>query len=138
MEVLFATPPGPLAYPVREVVTIEEARDHLKRNISKVFWQVDTRILEPLIQIALATVTPNLEYNEEENDRRIEKIIQRYPSKTVLFKAGEVLVPFRKVLSEKDVLLLSAHLEMENKILNRTAPWILFGIIFWLSPTTCS
>ncbi len=130
MEVIFPTPPGPLAHPVRELVTIEEARHLLRGNISKIFWQVDKRVLEPLMQIALATVTPNLEYNEEENDRRIEKIIQRYPSETVLFKAGEVLVPFGKVLSEKDVLLLSAHLETENKILYRTAPWVLFGIIF--------
>jgi hypothetical protein len=61
VEVLFARSLGPLAYPATEVVTLEEARDLLKKKISTVFWQVDKSILDPMIQIALATVTPNLE-----------------------------------------------------------------------------
>jgi putative nucleotidyltransferase with HDIG domain len=130
IEVLFSSAPGPLAYPVSEVVSLEEARDILRKRISKVFWQVDESILGPVIQIALAIVTPNLKYNQKENDRRIEQIIQRYPSQTVLFKAGEILVPFRKVLTEEDVLLLSAHLEMEKKVAYGNAPWILFAILF--------
>jgi membrane-associated HD superfamily phosphohydrolase len=129
VEVLSGSSLEPLAYPASEVLTLEEARDLLKTKIFKIFWQVDKFILDPMIQIALGTVTPNLAYDQEENDRRIEKIIQRYPSKTVLFNSGEILVPFKKALGERDVLLLSAYLEMEKKAVGRTAPWILFSIL---------
>jgi cyclic-di-AMP phosphodiesterase PgpH len=123
---------GPLAYPAAEVLTLDGARDTLQKKINQIFWQVDKSVLDPVVQIALATVTPNLKYDETENNRRIDEIIRRYPSKTVPYKAGEVLVPFRKVLSEEDVLLLTAHLDADKKVMFGTAPWVLFVIIFLL------
>jgi hypothetical protein len=133
VEVLFQKQPvGPLAYPAAEVLTLDGAKDTLQKKINQVFWQVDRSILDPVVQIALATVTPNLKYDEAENNRRIDEIIRRYPSRTVLYKAGEVLVPFRKVLSEEDVLLLTAHLEADKIVMFGTAPWVLFIIVFLL------
>jgi len=130
VEVLFPKHLGTVAYPATEVVTLEQARETLQNNISQVFWQVDKSILDPIVQIVLATMAPNLKYDHMENDRRIEEIIRRYPSMTVSYAAGEVLVPFRKILNEEDVLLISAHQEVEKKIGYRSTPWVLFSILF--------
>jgi hypothetical protein len=73
------------------------------------FWQVDNRVLNPVIQASLATLRPNLEYDQAENQRRLDRINREFPSQTVSYKPGEVLVPFGKVLSEKDVLLLASY-----------------------------
>ncbi len=88
-------------------------------------------ILDSVSRIALATIGSNLRYDQKENDRRIEEIVRRYPSKTVHYQAGDVLVPFRKVMNEEDVLLLSTHHEMAQKKTDSGGfLWILFSIVF--------
>jgi cyclic-di-AMP phosphodiesterase PgpH len=134
VEVLFQKQlVGPLAYAAAEVLTLGGARDILQQKLNQIFWQVDRSVLDPVVQIAVATVTPNLKYDEAENNRRIDEIIRKYPSNAVPYKAGEVLVPFRRVLSEEDVLLLTAHLEVAKKAMFGTAPWVLFVIFFILA-----
>ncbi|RJR41318.1 MAG: HDIG domain-containing protein [Desulfobacteraceae bacterium] len=131
IEILFPKPLGTVAFPAAEVVTLEQARETLQSKISQVFWQVEKNILEPVVRIALANMTPNLKYDRVENDRRIEEILRRYPSKTIHYNAGDVLVPFRKVLNEEDVLLLSAHQELAEKGgLDGNLFWTLFAIFF--------
>ena len=91
---------------------------------------MDKRILDPLLQISMTTLLPNLKYDQDENYRRIEEIIRRYPSKIISYEPGDVLVHFRKILSEEDVLLLTAYQEEEKKDLFGKAPWILTVILF--------
>ena len=129
-EVLYPDPIGTIAYPATELITLEEARRSLQMKVSQVFWQVDRELLDSVLQISLATLSPNLKYDQKENDRRIEEIIRRYPSKIVPYRIGEVLVPFRKVLTEEDVLLLAAHQESARQRVVRRAPWVLFAITF--------
>ena len=129
-EVLYPDPIGTIAYPATELITLEEARRSLQLKVSQVFWQVDRELLDSVLQISLATLLPNLKYDQKENDRRIEEIIRRYPSKIVPYRSGEVLVPFRKLLTEEDVLLLAAHQEAAKQRGFRRAPWIFFAITF--------
>ena len=129
-EVLYPDPIGTIAYPATEFITLEEARRSLQTKVSQVFWQVDRKLLDSVLQISVATLLPNLKYDQKENDRRIEEIIRRYPSKIVPYRSGEVLVPFRKLLTEEDVLLLAAHQEAAEQRGFRRAPWIFFSISF--------
>ena len=127
-EVLYADPIGTIAYPAAELTTLEGARRSLKTKVSQVYWQVDPSLLDSVLQISLVTLLPNLRYDKKENDRRIEEIIRRYPSKIVPYQAGEVLVPFRKRITEEDILLLAAHQEAAKPNGVKIAPWILFSI----------
>jgi len=117
-------------YPAEEITTIEKARLNLKEKVHQLFWQIDPNILNPLIQISLAMLQPNLRYDQKGNDKKIEEIIQQYPSKVITYKPGDVLVPFLKVLNEKDLLLLAASREVETKDLYGHLPWIIFVICF--------
>ena len=130
IEVLYPEPSGIVTYPVGEIITLEKARLNLQEKGRQLFWQVDKRILDPLLQISMATLLPNLKYDQGENYRRIEEIIRRYPSKIISYEPGDVLVHFRKILSEEDVLLLTAYQEEEKKDLFGKAPWILIVILF--------
>ena len=130
IEVLYPEPSGIVTYPVGEIITLEKARLNLQEKGRQLFWQVDKRILDPLLEISMATLLPNLKYDQDENYRRIEEIIRRYPSKIISYEPGDVLVHFRKILSEEDVLLLTAYQEEEKKDLCGKAPWILIVILF--------
>jgi len=129
VEVLYPKQAGTVAYPASEVVTLEQARETIQNKISQVFWQIDKGVLNPVIQVVIATMGPNLKYDQMENDRRIEEIIRKYPSKTIPYEAGDVLVPFRKKLNEEDVLLLLAHQDVKKETVYEGTPWVLFSII---------
>jgi len=130
VRVLYPGPIGISAFPADEITTLEKARLDLRERVHQLFWQVDPSILNPVLQISLATLQPNLRYDQRENDRGIKEIIQQYPSKGITYKPGDVLVPFRKVLNERDVLLLAASREAETKDLYGNVPWVLFIICF--------
>jgi putative nucleotidyltransferase with HDIG domain len=125
VEVSYPNPTGVIAYPAEEVITLAEAKLKLRQKAKSLFWQLDDRIMDSLVEISLATISPNLKYNQRENKKRIDKIIQQYPSRIVTYRPGDVLVPIRKVLSDQDMLILRAYLEEGRKDLFRTAPWIL-------------
>lgn len=129
-EVLFPDPIGTVAYPASEFMTLEESRKNLQKKISQVFWQVDRGVLDPAIKIAQATLTPNLKYDQKENDRRIEEIIRRYPSKVIPYDSGDVLIPFRKLLTEDDLVLIAAHQDARHKELLKSAPSVLLAVAF--------
>ena len=129
-EVFYPDPIGTIAYPASEFITQDGARHTLQTKVSQVFWQVDRNLLDDAVRISLATLLPNLRYDQKENDRRIEEIVRRYPSKIVPYYTGQVLVSIGKILTEEDVLLVAAHQEAANRDGVRTAPWVLFSILF--------
>ncbi len=131
-EILFPEPVGAVALPASELVTVDEARLDLQKKIYQVFWQIDKSVLDPVVKIAVSALSPNLRYDQKENDRRIEEIIRRYPSKIIPFEAGAVLVPFRKVMTEEDVLLLAAHQEVAERDFLKSAPWIFLAVVSML------
>jgi hypothetical protein len=140
IEVLYPKPAGIVALPTEDVITIQDARLILEAKVKQLFWQVDKRVLDPVLQISFATLVPTLKYDEKENARRIEEIVRSYPSQLIVYKPGEVLVPYRKLLSERDALLVAAYREEDEKNLYGNAPWTLISItllvvlyVLWLS-----
>ena len=129
IEVLYPEPVGVVVHPAGEVITLDEARLTLHEKVNQLFWQVDKEVLNPVLQISLLTLLPNLKYDHKENDRRIENIIRRYPSNVIPYKPGDILVPFRKVLSEEDVLLLAAYQDEGKKDLYGKAIWMLIATV---------
>lgn len=129
IEVLYSEPKGIVAHPAEEVITLEQARFMLQDKVTQLFWQVHEEVLDPVIKISLSTLPPTLKYDQKENDRRIQEIVRRYPSKVIHYKPGDVLVPFRKVLSEEDLLLIVSHGEFAKKNLYGNTPWILIVIL---------
>ncbi len=121
---------APTATAVNELITVETARLSLLQKVEELFWQVDSAILDPVLKISQATLQPNLIYDQKENARRLDTIHRQYPVETLKFQAGEILVPFHKVLSEEDVLLLTAYQEQQTKTIYRIFSWIVFTVLF--------
>ena len=130
IEVRYPEPTGIVAYSANEVITLEEARLALQERVHQLFWQLDEKVLEPLMQISFATLSPNLRYDQEENEKRIEKIIQQYPSKVIRYQPGDALVAFGEVLSHEDELLLASYRKHKKKAFDAKAPWLLIATLF--------
>ena len=129
IEVLYPEPKGIVAHPTDEVITLEQASFMLQEKVNQLYWQVDKGVLDPVIKLSLSTLLPTLKYDQKENDRRIEEIVRRYPSKVIHYKPGDVLVPFHKVLSEKDLSLIVSHREIAKKDLYGNTPWIFIVVL---------
>ncbi|PKN30985.1 MAG: hypothetical protein CVU64_00625 [Deltaproteobacteria bacterium HGW-Deltaproteobacteria-21] len=129
VEVLYPKPSGVVVVPAGDVITLEAARLTLQEKVQQLFWQVDKGIRDVVLSIALATLKPNLTYDPEENEKRVERIIQRYPCTVIHYEAGCVLVPFRHKVTENDRLLVSAYSEELERDLFGKAPWILIAIL---------
>jgi putative nucleotidyltransferase with HDIG domain len=121
---------GPVVAPVDELISLEKARSSMQQKVQQLFWQVNKSILDPVLKISQATLLPTLEFDKAENTRRLEKIQGQFPIQTIRFEAGDILVPFRNVFGEQDVLLLTAYQKLQIKEIYRNAPWILFTILF--------
>jgi putative nucleotidyltransferase with HDIG domain len=130
VRVLYPEPVGVITFPVDEITTLEQARLNLRDRVHQIFWQVDPHILEPLLQVALATLQPNLTYDQQDNDRNIEAITHQFPSQVMPYRPGDVLVPFLKVLDHMDVLLLTSSREAGHKALFGQAASNFFIILF--------
>jgi hypothetical protein len=129
VEVLYPEPTGIVIHSTDDVITLEAAKLMLQEKVKQLFWQVNNDLLSLFLEISLTTLLPNLDYDQKENDKRIESIIQRYPSKVITFGAGATLVPLGKVMAEEDVLLLAAYNESEGKNLYGDIAWILTAIL---------
>ncbi len=124
VEVLYPEPKGIVAHLTDEILTLKQARLMLQEESTKLFWQVDKVVLDPVLEILQSTLLPTLEYDNDENNKRIEEIIRRYPSKLIHYQPGDVLVPFRKVLNEEDLLLIVSHQEFAKKHLYNMIPFV--------------
>lgn len=129
IEVLYPEPKGIVAHATEEVITVEQARLMLKERVRQLFWQVDKTVLDTVLEISQSTLLPNLKYDQKENERRIRELVRHYPSKVIHYDPGDVLVPFRKVIKEEDLLLLVSHHESVKKNLFGNTPWIVLVIL---------
>jgi hypothetical protein len=106
---------APVITPIAELISLEKARFSMQQKVQQLFWQVNDSILDPVLKICQATLLPNLEYDNKENARRLDRIQRQYPIQTLRFQAGDILVPLRKQLNEQDVLLLNAFQKQQTK-----------------------
>ena len=121
---------APALTAVDELTTLETARISLQQKVKQIFWQVNESILDPVLKMSQATLLPNLEYDQKENARRLKQIHRQYPIETLHFRAGQILIPFRKKLNEQDVLLLNAYQQQQAREIYRNIPLILFTVLF--------
>jgi len=129
IEIKMPNSNGTVRHPVDDLITLEKARFLLEEKILQLFWQVDKRILDPIVRVSLATLQPNLKYDQKENEHRLDKIDREFPSRIVTYNQGDVLIPFRKILTEKDVLLLDAYQKHNIAGIYRDVPWTFFTIL---------
>ena len=120
----------PVISPIDDLITLEKAQFSMQQKVERLFWQVNKTIRDPILKICQATLLPNLEFDKEENARRLDKIQRQYPIQTLSFQPGDLLVPFRKKLNEQDVLLLNAFQKQQIKKIYRSVPWSLFTVLF--------
>jgi len=121
---------GTVTQSVDDLITVEKARYLVEEKVRQLFWQVDKRVLEPVLRICLTTLQPNLKFDQKENERRQEIINREFPSGVVAYNPGDVLVRFRKILNEKDILLLNAYQKQIIAGVYRDVPWVVFTILF--------
>ena len=121
---------GSVTQPVDELITLEKAQFLLDEKVRQLFWQVRKNVLDPVLRLVQATLQPNLLYDKNENKRRLDRISLEYPSSTISYQPGDVLVAFRNRLTEKDVLLLATYRRQEAKTLYHEIPWIAFTVLF--------
>ena len=121
---------GTVTIAINDLITIERARYLVEDKVRQLFWQVDKRVLDPVLRICLTTLEANLEYDQKENHHRLEVINREFPSGIVTYHPGDVLVSFRKILNDKDILLLNAYQRQMIAGIYRDVPWVVFTILF--------
>ncbi len=124
IEVLYPKPKGIVSHPTNEVLTIQQARMMLQDKAHQLFYEIDKNVLNPVIEISQTTLLPNLKYDQKENNRRIEEIMRRYPSKIIHYNPGDILVPFHKIITEEDLLLIDSYLKFAQNNLYDMTLWI--------------
>ena len=124
IEVLYPKPKGIVSHPTNEVLTIQQARMMLQDKAHQLFYEIDNNVLNPVIEISQTTLLPNLKYDQKENNRRIEEIMRRYPSKVIHYDPGNILVPFHKIITEEDLLLIDSYLKFAQNNLYDMTLWI--------------
>lgn len=117
-------------FTIDNVTTLEKTRFSMQTKIHQLFWQVDKKILGPMVQMSIATLEPNLIYARFVNERRLEKLNQQFPTKIINYKPGDVLVAAKKIIPEEDVRLLTSYRKQISNQIYRDALWILFAILF--------
>ena len=63
IEVLYPEPTGIVVHSNNEVITLEAAKGLLQEKVNQLFSELDSDQLEALLDISLATLLPNLEYD---------------------------------------------------------------------------
>jgi putative nucleotidyltransferase with HDIG domain len=130
IKVMYPHPSGSVTVPVDDLISPAEARILMQEQANRLFWQVDPRVLDPVLNLSLTTLVPNLTYEHNENNRRIDKIVQRYPTKTLKFAVGDILIPIGKKPGEEGKLLLDAYVQDRQHKIYSSLLWNFVVILF--------
>jgi putative nucleotidyltransferase with HDIG domain len=129
LDVHHPEPAGVVAMATTDLISLEKARLLLQERAGTLFWQVDKRILDPVLQISMNALAPNLAYDEAENSKRLESIVSQYPAANKPFVPGDVLIPFGKQPSPEDLLLMEAYLQNQPTYFWSDAVWFVAAIL---------
>jgi putative nucleotidyltransferase with HDIG domain len=129
LDVHHPQPAGMVAMATADLISLEKARLLLQERAGTLFWQVDKRVLDPVLQISMNAMAPNLVYDEAENAKRLESIVSQYPAANKPFVPGDVLIPCGKQPSEEDLLLMQAYLQHQPKYFWSDAVWLVAAIL---------
>jgi putative nucleotidyltransferase with HDIG domain len=129
LDVHYPEPAGVVAMATADLISLEKARLLLQERAGALFWQVDKRILDPVLQISMNALTPNLTYDEAENTKRLESVVSQYPADNKPFVPGDVLIPCGKKPAAEDLLLMEAYLQNQPSYFWSDAVWFLAAIL---------
>ncbi len=125
VEVLYSDPRGGVVYPVKNVISVSHAKKVFTEKVSHVYWQIQDDVVNPVSRFFMAGIKPNIQYDEIENNHRLNEIHKRYPKKLIQYRPGDVLLPFSKTISEEDISLLKTYYDLENNTPAAGIPWVL-------------
>jgi len=114
---------------IDQVMTLEDAQRYLETKAPQLLWNVPKDILEPVLRLFSHSLVPNLRYDENENNRRIEAIIAKYPKNIVAYAPGDVLVPFGTVVDDETAALLDRYRAIRHRDIIEHIAWLLFFIV---------
>ncbi|NNF98104.1 MAG: HDIG domain-containing protein [Desulfobacteraceae bacterium] len=116
-------------YDISEIITLEQARRMLKERVMNLFWKVDKSILTTVTEILNSVQSINLDYDNLENKKRIDDIIDQFPKNIVQYDSGQVLVSAGTSPGDAGLLLLNAYTRARRSDLERTAVWVTLAVI---------
>jgi membrane-associated HD superfamily phosphohydrolase len=116
--------------PTGELLSLEEARLLFQERAGSLFWQVDRKILDAVLQISLSTLLPTLQYDDQANHQRVENIVRKYPFRTIHYAPGDILVAIGKAPGDEGVIRVAAYQDQRSPSLYRSYIWNLTAIIF--------
>lgn len=125
VEVLYSDPRGGVVYSVDGVISVSLAQKLFSEQVSHVYWQAPADILRPVRRFFKAGVKPNIQYDEIENNRRLEEIHNQYPKKSIQFRPGDILLPAGKTVVEEDIALLRAYYDLKKNHPGSGIPFVL-------------
>jgi putative nucleotidyltransferase with HDIG domain len=129
IDVHHPAPAGVVAMSTADLISLEKARLLLQERAGALFWQVDKRILDPVLQISMNALAANLTYDEAENDKRLKHLVSQYPTANKPYMPGDVLIPCGKKPTEEDLLLMTAFLQKQPRYFWNDAVWFVAAIL---------
>ncbi|MDJ0784305.1 MAG: HDIG domain-containing protein [Desulfosarcinaceae bacterium] len=129
LDVRYPQPAGVVAMATADLVSLEKARLLLQERAGTLFWQVDKRILDPVLQLSMNTLAANLTYDETENAKRQDSLISQYPASSRAHLPGDVLIACGTKPSEEDLLLMEAYLQNQPKHVWSDVVWFVAAIL---------
>ncbi|MEJ2639361.1 MAG: HDIG domain-containing protein [Desulfosarcinaceae bacterium] len=129
IDVHYPAPAGTVAMATTDLISLEKARLLLQERAGALFWQVDKKILDPVLQLSMNALAANLSYDEAENAKRLKHLVSQYPTINKPYMPGDVLIPCGKKPSEEDLLLMTAYLQKQPKYFWNDAVWFMAAIL---------
>lgn len=129
LDVQYPEPAGVVAMASSDLISLEQARLLLQERAGTLFWQVDKRILDAAMQLSMSALAPNLTYDKDENAKRLESIVNKYPTANRPYVPGDVLLPCGSKPTEDDLLLMQAYLEKQPANFWDEAVWYIAAIL---------
>jgi putative nucleotidyltransferase with HDIG domain len=129
IDIYYPNPSRTESFQINKLMTMEDARSQLRKKVSRLLWNVDRHLRDYVLELIVPFISTNLTYDENENNRRIEEIISQFPSRIIAYKSGDILVPFFKVMSDKDTSLIKTYKTFKDTGHDNNIPWVALIII---------
>jgi putative nucleotidyltransferase with HDIG domain len=129
IDIYYPDPSRTESFQSNKLMTIENARSQLREKVSQLLWNVDRHLRDDVLELIVPVISTNLTYDENENNRRIEDIIGQFPSKTIVYKPGDILVPFFSVMNDKNTSLINTYKTFKDNNDDDNISWVVLVII---------
>ncbi|MBN2516509.1 MAG: HDIG domain-containing protein [Deltaproteobacteria bacterium] len=129
IDIYYPNPSRTESFQTYKLMTKEDACSQLREKVSRLLSHVDRYIRDDVLELIVPFISTNLTYDENENNRRIEDIIRQFPSRIIAYKAGDILVPFYTVMSDKDTSLINTYKTFKDNSHDSNVPWVVLIII---------